>query len=204
MLVVRAERLTAVGDEVGEEGVLFALAATAYHAIAGGALPDLIVGHGVLGRLLARLTLALGGAPVVWEKNPARTAGAQGYTVLTPEADPRRDYGCIHDVSGDASLVEPLIGRLRKGGELVLAGFYSDPIHFGFPAAFMKEARLRVAAEWQPKDLTATGKLVSSGRLRLDGLISHRAPFVEAPNAYPTAFEDPECLKMVLDWRVRS
>ncbi len=52
-----------------------ALAATARHAIAGfgTALPDLIVGHGVLGRLLARLTLAAGGTPpTVWELNPRR------------------------------------------------------------------------------------------------------------------------------------
>lgn len=203
-LVARAERVTALPADVGEEGVLFALAATAHHAIAGGALPELIVGHGVLGRLLARITVALGGAPVVWEKNVDRASGAHGYTVLAPDADARRDYACIHDVSGDASLVEPLIGRLRKGGELVLAGFYSDPIQFAFPLAFMKEARLRVAAEWQHTDLVATHELVSMRRLHLDGLITHRAPYVEAATAYPVAFQDSRCLKMLLDWRVRS
>jgi bacteriochlorophyllide a dehydrogenase len=30
----------------------------------------------------------------------------------------------------------------------VLAGFYTEPLAFAFPPAFMKEARLRVAAEW--------------------------------------------------------
>lgn len=203
-LVARADRVTALPEGVGEEGVLFALAATAHHAIAGGALPDLIVGHGVLGRLLARITVALGGTPVVWENNADRVSGADGYTVIAPDADARRDYACIHDVSGDASVVEPLIGRLRKGGELVLAGFYSEPIQFAFPLAFMKEARLRVAAEWQAPDLVATHELVSSHRLRLDGLITHRAPYVEAATAYPVAFRDSRCLKMLLDWRVRS
>ena len=42
--------------------------------------PDLIVGHGVLGRLLARLTIAAGcPAPTVWEIDPARMSGADGY-----------------------------------------------------------------------------------------------------------------------------
>ena len=43
------------------------------HAIAapGASLPDLIVGHGVLGRLLARLAVQSGGAPpTVWETQP--------------------------------------------------------------------------------------------------------------------------------------
>ena len=55
--------------------VLLALAATAYHATlhATSPLPDLIVGHGVLGRLLARLAMLSGDrAPVVWEDEPER------------------------------------------------------------------------------------------------------------------------------------
>ncbi|MCV5153696.1 hypothetical protein OFC46_27790, partial [Escherichia coli] len=65
-LVVAESRIVPLEDDLGEAGVLVALAATAHHAVAGGELPDLIVGHGVLGRLLARLTLLAGGDPVVW------------------------------------------------------------------------------------------------------------------------------------------
>ena len=61
---------------LGAEGALLALAATARHAMAGTwtrRVPDLIVGHGVLGRLLARLTIAAGApAPTVWEIDAAR------------------------------------------------------------------------------------------------------------------------------------
>ena len=74
-----------IDSTLGERGVLLALAATAQHAIAGAAVPDLIVGHGVLGRLLARLVVAAGGAPpVVWETNPRRMDGALGYEVVHP------------------------------------------------------------------------------------------------------------------------
>jgi 3-hydroxyethyl bacteriochlorophyllide a dehydrogenase len=48
-------RALPVSESLGEEGVLIALAATALHALAGGDAPDLIIGHGVLGRLLAVL-----------------------------------------------------------------------------------------------------------------------------------------------------
>jgi 3-hydroxyethyl bacteriochlorophyllide a dehydrogenase len=206
-LVVPSARLTRIEighDEAGEQAVLLALAATAQHALAGGSLPDLIVGHGVLGRLLARLAVAAGATPVVWEKNPARAGGAVGYQVLDPADDGRRDYRSIYDVSGDASLVDALIARLGRGGEIVLAGFYSEPIAFAFPPAFIKEARLRVAAEWQPHDLATVSKLWCAGRLALAGLITHRRAFSQAAEAYATAFHDPGCLKMLLDWRSPS
>jgi 3-hydroxyethyl bacteriochlorophyllide a dehydrogenase len=203
-LVVPAQRVTPVAEELAENSVLLALAATAYHATAAknALAPDLIVGHGVLGRLLARITVALGHpAPVVWERNPGRREGAVGYSVVDPEQDDRHDYSSIYDVSGDSSLLNSLIGRLAKGGEIVLAGFYSEPLSFAFPPAFMREVRLRVAAEWQPADLAATNSMAARGELSLDGLITHRQEAENASDAYRTAFEDADCLKMLLDWR---
>ena len=202
-LVVPARRVVPLDQHLGDRGILMALAATAYHAVAarGAIAPDCIVGHGVLGRLLARVSIALlNDPPVVWEKNPARIGGAAGYGVLDPEHDTRRDYRSIYDVSGDAGLLDQLIGRIAPGGEIVLAGFYSEPLCFAFPSAFMREARIRVAAEWQPADLLATKALVESGRLSLDGLITHHHDALDAPAAYRTAFEDSACLKMVLNW----
>ena len=202
-LVVPAKRVVPIDAQLRERGILLALAATAYHAIAapGTSAPDCIVGHGVLGRLLARISIALrNDAPTVWEKNPARIDGASGYGVIHPEHDPRRDYKNIYDVSGDAGLLDSLIGRIAPGGEIVLAGFYSERLSFAFPPAFMREARFRVAAEWRPADLVAITGLIESGRLSLDGLITHRHDAVSAPAAYRIAFDDPSCLKMVLDW----
>jgi 3-hydroxyethyl bacteriochlorophyllide a dehydrogenase len=223
-LVAPGARAHRVGDVLGEEAVLLALAATALHAVrgagdrgpgTGGAhptpdprspLPDLIVGHGALGRLAARLVLALGGPPpTVWEVAPERAGGARGYAVLRPEDDPRRDYRCACEASGDAAVVDALIGRLAPGGEVVLAGFYTRPIAFAFVPAFMRGARLRVASEWRPDDLAAARALAVSGRLPLDGLVTHRARAGDGEGAvraaYRAAFDDADCVKMVLDWR---
>jgi 3-hydroxyethyl bacteriochlorophyllide a dehydrogenase len=205
-LVVPGTRTVPIDETLGEQGVLLALAATARHAIAGGQRPpDLIVGHGVLGRLLARLAVLAGGEPpVVWESNPDRAGGAEGYRVLDAAEDPRRDYKAIYDVSGDSSLLDRLIQRLAPGGEIVLAGFYAAPVAFQFPPAFMREARLRIAAEWREPDLAAVKHLIEAGSLSLDGLITHRRDALAAPDAYRTAFTDPACLKMILDWRAVS
>lgn len=200
-VVVPGARVIPFAEHLGEQGVLLALAATAYHALVGGELPDLIVGHGVLGRLLARLAVVEGGTPVVWETNPQRREGAEGYAVIDPAGDARKDYRVICDVSGDASLLDTLIGRLARGGEIVLAGFYDKPLSFSFPPAFMREARLRIAAEFRDPDLAAVKAHAESGRLSLAGLITHRLAAADASTAYRTAFGDANCLKMVLDWR---
>ncbi len=203
-VVVPGQKTIPISDHMGEQGVLLALAATAHHALVadGAPLPGLIVGHGVLGRLLARLVIALGGPPpVVWETNPIRAQGSQGYDVLNPDDDPRSDYKSICDVSGDSQILDQLVMRLQPGGEIVLAGFYSDRLSFSFPPAFMREAKFRIAAEWKPADLAAISSLVEAGTLSLDGLITHRAPAEMAADAYRTAFSDPTCLKMILDWR---
>jgi 3-hydroxyethyl bacteriochlorophyllide a dehydrogenase len=203
-LVTPGKRVTRIDSAMGAHGALLALAATARHAIAGfdHALPDLIVGHGVLGRLLARLTLAAGGAsPTVWEIDPQRSKGGAGYPVLHPDNDPCRDYHAIYDASGDPALIDTLITRIARGGEIVLAGFYTERVGFAFAPAFMKETRFRIAAEWTPADMVATRALIEDGAISLDGLITHTRPAAQAATAYDTAFTDSNCLKMILDWK---
>jgi bacteriochlorophyllide a dehydrogenase len=155
-LIVPHDRVVRVAPELGPKAVLLALAATCYHTISLGGgrepmiAPDLIVGHGVMGRLLARITLALGlPAPTVWETQAARREGAIGYVVADPKDDARRDYRAIYDVSGDASILNRLIACLAPGGEVVLAGFYKSDLSFAFAPAFMREAQIRVAAQWK-------------------------------------------------------
>ncbi len=210
-VVVPGRRVVPVNESLGERAILLALAATAYHAVSGGGRrtpivpPDLIVGHGVLGRLLARLNVAAGHTDTtVWELDPTRSHGAHGYTVIHPDQDSRRDYHSIYDVSGDAGILDQLIARLAPGGEVVLAGFYSERVSFAFPQAFMREAQIRAAAEWQRPDLLAVKSLVEDGVLSLDGLITHTERVTNADSAYRTAFGDAACLKMILDWRHRA
>ncbi len=210
-LVVNQDRVVPVEDRLGANAVLLALAATAYHAVSGGGKrqiinpPDLIVGHGVMGRLLARMTVASGApAPTVWETQAGRMAGGEGYRVVHPDADPRKDYKAIYDVSGDSHLLDQLIQRLAPGGEVVLAGFYKNDLHFAFAPAFMREAQIRTAAEWKRADLLAVNELVHNGRLSLEGLVTHSQSPAKALAAYEVAFGDAACLKMILDWSANA
>jgi 3-hydroxyethyl bacteriochlorophyllide a dehydrogenase len=120
---------------------------------------------------------------VVWETNPQRAEGAEGYDVI----DPDRTSAATTTSSGRQRrrlAARQLIGRLARGGEIVLAGFYEAPISFDFPPAFMRELHLRVAAEFKEPDLVAVRDALAEGRLSFDGLITHRSPAAEA--ATPT------------------
>ncbi len=217
-LVAPGSRAHPVGELVGEDAVLLALAATALHAVRdaerpAAPLPDLVVGHGALGQLMARVILALGGpAPTVWEVAPERSAPAGDYRVVHPSADDRRDYRRICDVSGDAGQLADLVGRLAPGGEVVLAGFYTAPLALPFIPAFLRGARLRVASEWAPADLAEARDLAVQGRLPLGGVVTHRARAhagaaavaAAVAAAYAAAFDDPACVKLVIDWRTDS
>ena len=202
-VVIPHQRLTVLDESFGKEAILLALAATAYHVTEGKseAQPDLIIGHGVVGRLLARIGMAKGKTPRVWETNPIRMSGATGYQVIHPKDDDCHQYGVICDASGDASLINQLISRLSPQGEIVLAGFYDQAISYMFAPAFMREMKMRIAAQWQPKDIQDVHQLIRSKQLALDGLITHSSDPQDADTAYRTAFNDMQCLKMTLNWR---
>ena len=210
-LVINASGVVGVEDTLGEQAVLLAMAATAYHAVSLGGkreniiAPDLIIGHGVMGRLLARMTIASGApAPTVWETQPLRRAGEYAYQVMHPDEDDRKDYQSIYEVSGDANMLDQLIGCLKPGGEIVLAGFYKEKISFQCAPAFMREAQIRTASEWKKADLLAVTELVNTKRLSLDHLITHYEKPASAKSAYEVAFDDALCLKMVLDWSANA
>ncbi len=203
-LVVAGAKTHLVPRGLGDRCVLLSLAATALHCLrtfSNAALPELIVGHGSLGRLAARLVVALGGTPpTVWEVNAARFDGGEGYRVMRRDDDSRTDYATMLDLSGDSAVLDLMLPRLARVGEIVLGGFYHEPVHFAYTLAFMRAMQLKIAAEFSQTDLADVTAMVIDGRLSLDHIISHRVPAADAANAYVTAFGDPTCIKMILNW----
>jgi len=206
-LVLPGSRTVPVHEDIAEDAVLLALAATAHRALSRAQEPvDVIIGHGVLGRLIARIAIALGQTPPrVLEANPERRKGADGYEVLSPSSDAAKEPSfCTIDASGDPKAVDSAIAGMNRNGVLVLAGFYGDTVRFAFPPAFMREVSIVLSAEFTPEDTHAVLSLIGGGHLSLKGLITHHAHPQDASEAYRTAFGDPHCLKMVIDWRKAS
>ena len=204
-LVAPASRVVPVPAKLGENAVLLALAATALHALSGSALEGvLVVGHGVLGRLLSRLVIASGGEPpVVWESNSERAQGAVGYAVTSSDADARKDYRTIFDVSGDPAILDSLVqARARRRDRA---------------RGFLRSLELQLSSGLHARSPHPGGGDLARWRSGQDrearrggNALARRSPYAskrpraDASSAYPIAFDDPTCLKMVLDWSARS
>ena len=202
-LVVSSERVCKVPKETGEEGSLLALAATANHifSVDGGCKPNFIVGHGALGRLIARIAVLKGFEPIVIEANKERRKGNFDYEVISPLESKKLTGNCVVDASGDSSQLNNLVRFLKPNGEIVLAGFYDKPLSFDFAPAFLKEAKLRVSAQWTPSDLDEANKFFAENKLDFKDLISHKVSVDSISQAYETAFNDSSCLKMIINWK---
>ncbi|MTI44841.1 3-hydroxyethyl bacteriochlorophyllide a dehydrogenase [Roseibium hamelinense] len=203
-LIAPASRVIAVNESLEADATLLSLAATAHHALMrpGTEAPDLVIGHGLLGRLVIRVMEALDmPQAAVWEKNAVRRSGKFPYNVSCAENQKDMRFHTILDASGTQDVIDLCVSHLEPGGTITLAGFYDERLSFAFAPAFMREARIQIATEFKPEDLSAVSKLIAQERLSLKGLITHTARFSDAPSAYQTAFWDPACVKMILDWR---
>ena len=202
-LVVSSERVCKVPKETGEEGSLLALAATAHHVFSDDLVckPNIIVGHGALGRLIAKIAVLKGVNPVVIEANKERRQGNFEYEVISPLESKKLTGDCVVDASGDSTQLNNLIRLIRTKGEIVLAGFYDKPLSFDFAPAFLREAKFRVSAQWSRNDLQEVSKLFATKKLDFKDLISHRVSGDSISQAYETAFNDSSCLKMIINWK---
>ena len=202
-LVVSSKRVCKVPGDTNEEGTLLALAATAQHIFSNSTeyKPDIIVGHGALGRLIAKLAVLNGAKPIVVEANKERRIGNFGYEVIAPTESKNLIGDYVVDASGDSNQLNNLIKLLKPNGEIVLAGFYDKPLSFDFAPAFLREAKIRVSAQWTPNDLKEVCRLFTTKKLDFKDLISHRVSVGSISDAYEIAFNDSSCLKMIINWK---
>jgi 3-hydroxyethyl bacteriochlorophyllide a dehydrogenase len=184
--------------------VILALAATALHGVNVAAIRRsdrvLVLGQGIVGQLAARLARLQGAAHVaVADRVPVRLNAAQADQVI----DVTRES--LDEAIGEANinvLIEATGSMTALAGGLPLLGYY-DHINIPYAPVFMREAQILVAREWQfgpDGDLPRARDMIASGELDVRGLLTHRVPLDRIQAAYRLAFEDPSCLKLVVEW----
>ena len=186
-----------------DTGALLEPAGVAWHAItrsglvpAGGLV--LVSGCGPVGLVIIQLSLLLGAANVVAvEPNPYRRGLAEklGATVLDPADDvvarcreisgPRGGFDVGFEVSGAPRTLTMLLESVRREGTVVTIGHPARPTEVDIAAHINKKGVTlrgifgrRIWDTWEEMAL-----LVSSGRLDLDWLVTHRLPLESLPEA---------------------
>ena len=149
----------------------------------------LVVGLGSIGCLLVQL-LTLAGASTVLAHDvlPARRALGRRMGALVPD-DPAavdaavaqvsdgRGVDCVVITAGGAAVLPAAAARVRDGGALhYFAGGAGESLPLSLAALYHRELTLSATYSSSPAELAEAFELLVTGRVRVDGLISHRLP----------------------------
>jgi 3-hydroxyethyl bacteriochlorophyllide a dehydrogenase len=193
-----------------EQGVLLALAATALHGVdvAGvqtGAAAVLVLGQGIVGQLAARFAKARGATVHVLDKVQSRLRMAVADEIVSPAPPPPGPpapgkYDVLIDATGKMDAIAPRLMQVKKGGRVVLLGYY-DKVELPYMPIFLRELTLAASKEWATGDLARARDAIAAGEVDVRPLITHCMDAGDAPKAFEIAFNDPDCVKMILDWK---
>jgi 3-hydroxyethyl bacteriochlorophyllide a dehydrogenase len=208
-----AERVVTLGNIEPSTGVILALAATALHGINVAQIRRsdrvLVLGQGIVGQLAARLARLAGASFVaVADRVGVRLAASQADQVVDvnreslDEAISEANINLIVEATGSMTALSGALPLLANHGRVLLLGYY-ETINVPYAPLFMREAQLLIAREWQfgaDGDLPRVRDMLAAGELDVRGLLTHRVPLDRIQAAYRLAFEDPACLKVVVEW----
>lgn len=207
-LFTDASRVVPLDGVNPEQGVLLALSATALHGVdranvqAGQRV--LVLGQGPVGQLAARFAQARGASVIVADRVASRLSRSVadqvvnvGEAALSEAIEEPVDT--IIEATGSMEALAGALPHLSSGGTVLLLGYYSK-LDLPYMPLFLKEAQLVTAKEWAANDLARCRDLIIDGTLDVAPLITHRRPIDDIAAAYETAFNEPDCLKLILDW----
>ncbi len=188
-----------------------------------------IFGMGVIGLLAVQLARLSGAAWIdavdlfTVRRNLALSFGANraldpgacdvGYEIKM--ASPQRGADVAIEVSGHYAALHEAVRSARKSGTVVAAGYYQGggtPLRLGEEWHHNRITMISSMAVWNNphRDYPAWDRirinstvtdLMAAGRLRTDGLITHRIPFTRAHEAYELIDANPaEVVKVVLTY----
>ncbi len=176
---------------------------------------DLVVvtGQGLIGQGSAQLARLRGATVVVADINTPRLAlsrqtGADYAVNVTKEnlgevVRKIKPAGAdvIIETTGRAEQFAPCIELLRGQGQLLLQGWYPQPITYDFHATHGKRPTIAITCGFDSGETAQCLTLMSQGKLRFRELVTHLLPVSEAPQIYPKlAANAPDVLGVVFDW----
>jgi 2-desacetyl-2-hydroxyethyl bacteriochlorophyllide A dehydrogenase len=209
-------QLLAVPEGVGDEAALLLtdnlntgwIGAKRADIPAGGTV--VVLGLGAVGLCAVRAAFALGAGrvlaadPVAGRRGLAADSGAipiEGSTVeAVREATGGRGADAVIDaVALDTTLTDAL-SSVRAGGTVSVVGVHNlDPYPLPILAGLFRSVTLRMTTAPVHQTWKELVPLVTNGRIRTDGIFTHRFPLAEAPEAYAAAAaRTAECIKVMM------
>lgn len=210
-LVSPAHKVTALtGLEDASVGLALPLAATALHIVDVGMVQSkrvLVLGQGAVGLLACEFARLFGASRIIatdLHASRLRLSCADTKLNLSGESFTDAMKGVEVDVvlecSGSMTALEESLSVLKMRGTVVLGGYY-ERIDMSYAQPFMKELTFLAAKQWALGDLERVRALMASKAIDFKKIFTHYCSLDEAVDAYYTAFSNPDCVKMVVNWQ---
>jgi len=199
-----------------EEAVLAAMAAVSLRGVQmlDVKLGDVgvVLGQGLIGQASAQWLRSRGAFVIAADLAAKRVELSQAYSADVAVDPTQADLkalvhkhapdgaNIIIDATGRAKDFALWIDLLRVGGQVLMQGYYPDPISFDFFATHLK--RPTVAIPCGIGDTGLTLDTFARKRLNWKPMVTHHVPIARAPDLYQRMLDgDNEMLGVVFDWR---
>ncbi|MEI8102963.1 MAG: chlorophyll synthesis pathway protein BchC [Chlorobium sp.] len=194
-----------------ESGIALPLGATALHIVDLADVENkkvLVLGQGAVGILAAELATLMGAKLVAaTEPNKKRLNLSTADLKVDPENEDvsaalaGHEFDVLIDSTGIMSAIDTGLRFLKFHGKVILGGYYQR-INIDYSQAFQKELSFMAAKQWAKGDLDRVRELIARHKLNAERIFTHRHTVGDnITEAYLKAFNDPDCLKMILLWK---
>lgn len=192
-------------------GIALPLGATALHIVDLAGVENkkvLILGQGPVGILAADLARHMGAKLVAaTELHQNRLNQSSADLKVNPDTEDvaaalaGHEFDVLIDSTGIMGAIDTGLRFLKFHG-LVLFGGYYQRMNIDYSQAFQKELSFIAAKQWAHGDLERVRNLIAGKMLKAEKIFTHRHVVDESiTSAYMQAFNDPDCLKMILYWK---
>lgn len=171
----------------------------------------LVVGPGAMGLLAAQVLRAEGAIVTIvgTERDSVRLAKASELgleavaTGALEAAAPPLGFDTVVDCSGSTAGVGSALQHARKGGHYVQVGLCGRPVTVDLDAVCLKELTVTSGFASTPASWERAERLVASGLVRLDPLVSGVAGLADWQDSF-TVTREAAAVKLILDPRMSS
>jgi len=158
-----------------------------------------VIGAGTIGLLTAQVARAYGAASVTMaDLDPARRDVAAGLGLTAVEALAEGSYDVVAECVGVEATIQASIYACRKGATLLVLGVFGSDA--SIPAGLIQDWELRILGSlmYVGDDYREAIRLLASGAVRTDTMITHRFALEAANEAFAKALQRRDVLKVLL------
>jgi 2-desacetyl-2-hydroxyethyl bacteriochlorophyllide A dehydrogenase len=217
-LVAARTDVTRVAPEVDlAEAALYHMAGVSRHGVRltkvqSGELV-VVIGLGMIGQMSAQAARRVGARVIATDLISLRVALAAKHSadrVVDASSEDLQDAvreeapggaDVVIDTTGDHRMFDRCLGLIHAEGRIAMQGYYPDPISIDFHPTHLQRPTVTFPCGWDDEFNGELAEDMASGRIAIEPLITHRAPFEDASSVYELVIEHADqSLGMVLVW----